>query len=315
MGFFAPTNSFAQTLQQAIASIGKSSLSRNIPIAIENSEQHRLTKGGHKVDSIPMKTATDDIPVTFAGLDRRGTVPHWARQFRTSRSSLSELCNGPALPGITVVQSSGPRKIIDHTDELSILFKNHLVASNLPSRLVLGFNRADADEYLNLATFLADFPGLTDRVELARRSEDLYGTLLEAILKIVASKKEDDVLGEVESVAKVDRALRADNGRLDARKVAKTFGISVSELGRQIGIKNRQTISKTPDAEALQPLLRPYEKIARLRTVLSDADFKAWLNTPNELLEDEDAPIAYLKAGAQQPLAAFAQNMLTGSST
>jgi hypothetical protein len=140
----------------------------------------------------------------------------------------------------------------------------------------------------------------------------LYSTLLETYTKLLATRIAKDPLGDVRSVIKAGRTLRVASGRLDAGKVAEVFGISLAELARQIG-ESKQRICKTPDSEALQSLLRPYERIARLRTVLPDADFKAWLNTPNEHLEDKDAPIAYLKAGAQEPLADFAENMLTGA--
>lgn len=182
-------------------------------------------------------------------------------------------------------------------------------------RLVLAFNNANNEDVLGLAPIIARFPGLFARIELARGKRELEDALLEAMTKALAGRQEHDPLAEVASVAKVDRRLRAASGRIDAKKVADAFGFPLAELGRQIGMPSRQRLSKTPDAEALQPALQPYERIARLRTVLPDADFRAWLNTPNELLEDEDAPIDYLKAGAQKPLAAVAHNMLTGATT
>lgn len=259
-------------------------------------------------------TTTQEIPVTFAGIDRPGTVPTWARAFHATRSTLAGLCAASDLPGIAVLQSARPRKVIEQTDQLSKLFESYSDSANFYSRLILGFKKSDAEEFLNLAPILAQYPGLSGRVELVRQSNDLQDALLEALTKVLASRSEHDPLAEVASVAKVDRCLRAESGRIDADKVADAFGFSMAELARQINV-SRQRLSKTPDAETLQPLLRPYERIARLRTLFDDAEFKAWLNAPNELLEDEDAPIAYLKARAQKPLAAFAQNMLTGSST
>ncbi|NBB78916.1 MAG: hypothetical protein GVY36_05650 [Verrucomicrobia bacterium] len=262
-----------------------------------------------------MSATTKEIPVTFAGIDGPGSVPAWARAFHATRSTLAELCVTSALPGIAVLQSTRPRKVIEQTDQLSKLFESYSDSTHFYSRLILGFKKAEAEEFLNLAPILAKYPGLSSRVELVRQSDDLQDALLEAITKVLASHTEHDPLAEVSSVAKVDRSLRAENGRIDAEKVAAAFGFSMAELGRQIGIKNRQTIAKTPYSEALQPLLRPYERIARLRTVLSEADFKAWLHTPNDLLEDREAPIDYLKAGAREPLASVAENMLTGAST
>lgn len=261
-----------------------------------------------------MRATTKEVTVTFAGVDRPGTVPAWARAFHATRSTVSELCASPARPGIAVLQSSGPRKVIEQVEQLRKVFISYSTADDLSSRLILGFKKANAEDFLDLAPILAQYPGLSGRVELVRQSNDLQDALLGAITKVLASRSEQDPLADVASVAKADQSLRAPNGRLDATKVADAFGLSAAELARQIGA-SRQRLGKTPDAEALQPLLRPYERIARLRTVLSDEEFKAWLNTPNELLEDEDAPIDYLKAGAQKPLAAVAENMLTGAST
>lgn len=261
-----------------------------------------------------MDTATTEIPITFAGVDRPGTVPTWARAFHATRGTVSELCTAAKRPGVAVLQSSGPNKMIKQRDQLVELFVSYSDAANISSRLILNFKKAEAEEFLNLAPILAEYPGLSSRVELVRQSKDLPDALLEAITKVLASRSAQDPLTEVASVAKVDRRLRAASGRIDAEKVATAFGFSMAELARQIGV-TRQRLCKTPDAEALQPLLRPYERIARLRTIFPDADFKAWLNTPNEHLEDSDAPIDYLKASAQEPLAAFAQNMLTGASS
>lgn len=259
-----------------------------------------------------MSAIASQIPITFVGVDRVGTVPAWARDFGATQSTVADLCEADELTGIAVVQSSGPRKILDSIDVVSKLFEFLVHTPDLSCRLVLGFTRAKPKDILNLAPTLAKYPGLSGRVELACRSVDLEEALFEAMTKVLATRREKDPLGEVQSVIKTGRALRAASGRLDAGKVAKAFGLSLAELARQIG-ESKQRISKTPDSEALQSLLRPYERIGRLRAVLADADFKAWLNTPNEHLEDGDAPIGYLKAGAQEPLANFAENMLTGS--
>jgi len=259
-----------------------------------------------------MSATTEKIPVTFAGVDRPGTVPAWAREFHPTRSTLSQLCAASVLPGISVVQSSKPKNITDALDKFSKLFSCVSNAADPSVRLVLGFNNAESKDVLGLAPIIARFPGLFARIELARGKRELEHALLEAMTKALAGSQEHDPLAEVSSIAKVDRSLRGPSGRIDAKKVADAFGFTPAELGRQIGV-TRQRLSKTPDAEALQPLLRPYERIARLRTIFSDADFKAWLNTPNEHLEDGDPPIAYLKEGAQEPLAAFTENMLTGA--
>lgn len=259
-----------------------------------------------------MSATATEIPVTFAGVDRPGTVPVWARRYAATRSTLAELCAAPELTGIAVVQSSAPGKFMESASLISKFLETVALTSSLSTRLILGFKRAEAEEFLDLAPLLARFPGLAGRVELVRQTRDLHDALLEAITKVLATRAEHDPFAEIPSVAKLGQRLRAPSGRLDASKIAETFGISTAELARQIGT-TRQRVAKTPDAEALQSALRPYERIARLRTVLTDAEFKAWLHTPNDQLEDNETPIDYLKAGARKPLASVAENMLAGA--
>lgn len=259
-----------------------------------------------------MSVMDKEIPVAFAGVDRLGTVPAWARRFDATRSTVSELGAAAKLPGLAVVQSSGPQKILAEADHLSKLFENFSLEANVASRLVFGFRKSEPEEFLELAPLLAQYPGLSGRVDLARQTADWRDTFLEAMTKVIATLEEKDPLVDVPAIAETSESLRAESGRLDANRVAGAFGVSVADLARQIG-RTRQSVSKTPDAETLQPLLRPYERIARLRAVLEEAPFKAWLNTPNEHLEEEASPLDYIRAGAQGPLASFAENMLTGA--
>jgi hypothetical protein len=110
-----------------------------------------------------MSATTKEIPVTFAGIDGPGSVPAWARAFHATRSTLAELCVTSALPGIAVLQSTRPRKVIEQTDQLSKLFESYSDSTNFYSRLILGFKKAEAEEFLNLAPILAKYPGLSSR--------------------------------------------------------------------------------------------------------------------------------------------------------
>jgi transcriptional regulator with XRE-family HTH domain len=261
-----------------------------------------------------MHTLSQQIPVTFADFTNPGKIPQWARAYKASRATVAELCKEPSLPNVSVIRSTRPKRIIkEHA--LFIDFCNILIHNaDASSRLVLGFKDAEPDELFELAPLLGEIPGLTGRIDLAQHASELQGALIEALTKVMAARSEQDPLGKIRAIAVASRSLRSASGRLDARKIAEAFGLSLTSLANQIGL-TKQRISKTPDSEAVQPLLRPYERIARLRTILSEAAFKAWLNTPNEHLEDGDAPIDYLKAGAQDPIAYFAENMLTGTPT
>lgn len=252
------------------------------------------------------------FPIAFAGIKKRGSIPAWARSLDATRSTIDDLCHGVRLPTISVLQSSRPKQIIVARELVNPLFHNLLERSNRSARLILGFQRSKPEDLLILGSVLREFPGLGDRVEFAPAADDLEAAYFEAMTKVEASRLKSDPLGTVKSVIKASQSLRADNGRLDAKNIAKVFGMSTSELARQIG-SSRQRVIKTPDSLALQSKLGDYERIARLRIELSDVEFKIWLNTPNEHLEDGDKPIGYLKEGASAPLAAFVENMMTGA--
>jgi hypothetical protein len=120
----------------------------------------------------------------------------------------------------------------------------------------------------------------------------------------------DDPLGRLKSVIAATADLRAPSGRLSARRVAEAFGLTLAQLAAAIG-KARQTVWKTDDAEALQPRLFPFERIARLRTVLPESDFRSWLNMPDGQLDDR-TPIELLRNGEADTVADLAEDMLTG---
>jgi hypothetical protein len=120
-----------------------------------------------------------------------------------------------------------------------------------------------------------------------------------------------DPLKRLKSTIAATADLRAASGRLSARKVADAFGMTLAQLAAAIG-KARQTVWKTDDAEALQSRLFAFERTARLRTVLSESDFRSWLNMPNEQFDDR-TPIELIRNGKADTVADLAEDMLTGN--
>jgi ferritin-like metal-binding protein YciE len=125
-------------------------------------------------------------------------------------------------------------------------------------------------------------------------------------------KTATDALGEAREVIATLRPLLAPSGRLSAPKVAALFGLSTAKLGRLIGGSSRQALAKTPDAAAIQEGLRPFERVARLRAILSEADFRAWLERSNRHL-DEQTPLQIIESGRAGVVADLVESMLTGS--
>src|SRR5260221_14554843 len=121
------------------------------------------------------------------------------------------------------------------------------------------------------------------------------------------------MLDKMQKVLSATKDLREQRGRLSAKLIADLYGINQAELARWLG-KQKQAVFKTPDADSLQNSLEYFERIARLRTELSDDDFRKWLRIPNELLDDK-APIELIAQGKWQLVADFVADMITGSPT
>ena len=110
------------------------------------------------------------------------------------------------------------------------------------------------------------------------------------------------------------RDLRAPNGNLSAERVARLYGISLSQLAGWLG-RTRQGLSKTPDADSLQNSLGYFERVARLRLMAeNDAEFRKWLRMPNHTFGNR-TPLDLMKAGLWQELADKVDDMLTGMPT
>src|SRR6266446_10059467 len=67
-------------------------------------------------------------------------------------------------------------------------------------------------------------------------------------------------LDQVKQVVESTQDLRVPSGNISAEKVAKVYGVSVSELAGWLG-KSRQALNKTPDADSLQLALSFFERV------------------------------------------------------
>jgi transcriptional regulator with XRE-family HTH domain len=120
-------------------------------------------------------------------------------------------------------------------------------------------------------------------------------------------------LDQMHEVANATEALRTAGGNISAELVAKLYGVSLNQLAGWLG-RSRQALSKTPDADSLQPALSYFERVARLRLALkSDVDFRKWLRTPQDLL-DKASPLELMAKGERQVMADFVDDALTGAS-
>jgi antitoxin Xre/MbcA/ParS-like protein len=119
-------------------------------------------------------------------------------------------------------------------------------------------------------------------------------------------------LDRMKAVMEFTSDLREENGNLSAARVAKVFGLSLGQLAGWLG-RTKQAVSKTPDADSLQEALGYFERVARLRIITNgDANFRKWLRTSHELL-DNAAPLELLAKREWQALADFVEDILTGN--
>ena len=102
------------------------------------------------------------------------------------------------------------------------------------------------------------------------------------------------------------------NGRLDARKIAELFGLSLRELSNLIGIRY-ETVHKTSSSPQVHKALLDYERVARALSLLNnDRDtFRKWLNRKNRDL-DQRTPLEAIKQGYVTSVADLIESALLG---
>lgn len=139
--------------------------------------------------------------------------------------------------------------------------------------------------------------------------------LIEAKLKLLDGKlntaPRPSPLDGVDEVVKATEDLRMANGNLSATAVAKAFGVSLNQLAGWLG-RTRQALSKTPDADSIQNGLAFFERVARLRAVVSADRFLKWLRMANAQL-DGKTPLDLLACGEGQVVVDFVEDMMTGA--
>jgi hypothetical protein len=267
-----------------------------------------------------MATPHMDYPaVLFTTPGRRPRrVPSWIPQaYAIQIATMREIRRLVHLPELTVVRAQEPQSLLDE-EHLLRLLSSRLDRTPEPAKILFAFELKSTDpEPEPLFQMLTRFRRPKD-LEFAWGSQQAASAISESVAKIWARSPArpdgdhgSDPLGEVESVIAATADLHAGSGRLSARKVAEAFGLSLAELASLIG-RSRQALWKTDDSVAVQPSLLPFERVARLRALLSDFDFRSWLNMSNDQLDDR-TPIDVIREGKSEVIADLAADMLTGS--
>jgi hypothetical protein len=258
-------------------------------------------------------TALKHPEILVTGLSPNLAVPDWVSPYPAKTANLNTIRSLPWLTPLTVVFVTTPEAIVKH--EILSVLASRQGATARPSKIVFVFDDGDARAE-ELGKVLAAFPRVDD-VEFAGGPEQGALALEGAMAKILVDRRQEvraeaaDPLGQVQSVVAATADLRAESGRLSARRIAGAFGLSTAELAALLG-RSRQTVAKTDDAPGLQPVLRPFERIARLRAVLPASDFRRWLNQPTAAL-DASSPLDAIRARRAEVVADLVEDMLSGS--
>jgi hypothetical protein len=103
-----------------------------------------------------------------------------------------------------------------------------------------------------------------------------------------------------DSVSRIDTLgddLRDDTtGKLDAKKVGELFGIKIPAIAGAVGV-SRQSLNDNPFSEKAQPVLKQFERVARLRSMPrfeEPADFRKWFKRPLPVFSNK-APTTFAK--------------------
>lgn len=148
-------------------------------------------------------------------------------------------------------------------------------------------------------------------IELVRSPYDPT-EVLQRIFRLVHVVSEADRPSKYRLPNLVVDELRSESGRIDAKKVAEMFDISIPVVARVIDV-GEQALYKTPDSRSIQSKMIEFERIAwsLLKLTGSVRGLRIWLNTPNPEL-DKELPIDYIKEGHVEDIAAMVEDVLLG---
>jgi hypothetical protein len=148
-------------------------------------------------------------------------------------------------------------------------------------------------------------------IEMVRRPVDA-AEVKHRIVRLLHALWKEDTEPQYRLPRLVVEQLRSDSGRLDAKKVAEMFGLSILAIARIIEA-GEPALYKTPDARSIQPKLVEFERIAwgLIKLTGSAKGLRIWLNTANPELENE-LPINYIKEGHVEDIAAMVEDALLG---
>jgi hypothetical protein len=267
-----------------------------------------------------METQATIPEVLVTGIGSRPSVPVWASGSGTKPELVSneEIEQRDLLPDLLIVRAETPKVFLEHHRFVAVLARKQQEASG-PAIILIEFKKTGrAYEPEVLAEVLRAFRERAD-VRLVVEPGQAKGAFVDAIVQVIARKgkpteshmqQDADPFAKVKEIVDATADLRTERGNLSAARIADTFEISVAELAKLVG-KTRQAVSQRDDSKSIQKALLPFERVARLRSVLGE-NFKKWLRIPNRRFADK-APLDVILAGKVKIAAELVEDMLTGT--
>src|SRR6266850_3014734 len=149
--------------------------------------------------------------------------------------------------------------------------------------------------------------------EMAKKMREVDAFIERLKAAVGEAPPQPSPLDQIHELLKATEDLRVANGKLSATAIARAFGVSANELAGWLG-RSRQSLAKTPDADSLQNELAFFERVARLRAVVTQERFLKWLRMPNDQL-DGATPLELMAKGERQVMVDFVEDILTGAPT
>lgn len=247
--------------------------------------------------------------------------------WKASATSLRDIRSRISLPDVTVVETKGNTQQFSRVaDALAKKQDTSRTASFVVFVADFKWPDQEGSQKEWLISSLKNFPNPDRVLFFHHHGSGKVKAAIEAIkptVDLVLWKEPEEpgdpeppkpsMLDKMQKVLASTKDLRTQRGRLSAKLIADLYDLSQAELARWLG-KQKQATFKTPDADSLQNSLEYFERIARLRTELSDDDFRKWLRMPNELLDDTP-PLELIAQGKWQLVADLVADMITGSPT
>lgn len=192
---------------------------------------------------------------------------------------------------------------------------NHVLERHQQSIIVFFLPYIPDDKFLQLLVHLSKSRRSLPNLELTK-------DVTAAIARIIQVTENDEpreeqtplVLDAVPGINALGDDLRDDfTGKLGTKKVAELFGISLPDIARAAGV-SPQVLFNDPTTDRAQPVLRLFERIARLRAhpqFEKPSDLRVWFRRPLPIFANHSAEDLF-KAGKLELVATKVDEMLTG---